>query len=123
VVALLQDWATVLASPRVMRIAEACSAAEDAAWTAALAGKGVEYVDRAVAVCLQGMQGSQPAGAQVIALQIGFRRREHTMLLPLKGRSSGVRSAPNARLGTDATVTAHLLTTWAKHLGFMPQSK
>jgi hypothetical protein len=46
-----QEWAAVLASPHVLRLADACSTAEDAALGAALAGKPASFVNKAIEVC------------------------------------------------------------------------
>lgn len=55
----------MLASPHVLRIADACSTAEDAALGAALAGKGAAYVSQAVGVCLKGLEEWEHGGTQV----------------------------------------------------------
>lgn len=62
---LLQEWATVLASPHVLRLADACSTAEDAALGAALSGKGTSYVNKAVDVCMTAIHGWEHAPVQV----------------------------------------------------------
>jgi hypothetical protein len=62
---MLQEWAGVLASPHVLRLADACSTAEDAALGAAMAGMGAEYVSKAVGVCLQGIHEWEHGETQV----------------------------------------------------------
>jgi hypothetical protein len=64
---LLQEWAGVLASPDVLRMADGCATAEDAALMAAIAGKSSNYITQALDVCLQGLQhweaGNTPVGS------------------------------------------------------------
>jgi hypothetical protein len=62
----VQDWAEVLASPHVLRIADACSTAEDAALGAALAGKGEGVVSTALDACLQGIHHWQHGHTEVM---------------------------------------------------------
>lgn len=62
---LVQEWARVLASPHVLRVADACATAEDAALGAALAGKGAAFVSQAVGVCLSGLHEWQHGDTQV----------------------------------------------------------
>jgi hypothetical protein len=61
----MQDWAAVLASPHVLRVADACSTAEDAALGAALSGKGEGVVSAALDVCLQGIRHWQHGDSEV----------------------------------------------------------
>jgi hypothetical protein len=62
---LVQEWAGLLASPHVLRVADACATAEDAALGAALAGKGAPFVTQAVGVCLKGLYEWQHGDTQV----------------------------------------------------------
>ncbi|WIA32001.1 hypothetical protein OEZ86_002854 [Tetradesmus obliquus] len=50
------EWAGVLASRDVLRVADGCATAEDAALMAALAGKSANYVSQALDVCTQGLE-------------------------------------------------------------------
>lgn len=54
----------MLASPHVLRIADACATAEDAA-VGAVQGKGAKYVGQAVDVCLKGIQEWETGQPQV----------------------------------------------------------
>lgn len=58
------EWASLLASPHVLRVADACATAEDAALGAALAGKGAPFVTQAVGVCLKGLHEWQHGDTQ-----------------------------------------------------------
>lgn len=62
---VLQDWSDVLASPHVLRVADACATAEEAAMVAALTGRGVDLVNRAVGVCHKGLHEWQHGEPQV----------------------------------------------------------
>lgn len=80
---VLQEWATVLASPDVLRVADACSTAEDAALGAALTGKGVAYVNKAIDVCRAGLHEWEHGIVQVsqgfTSVQRALSPGAHTM--------------------------------------------
>lgn len=56
------EWAGVLASRDVLRVADGCATAEDAALMAALAGKSANYVSQALDVCTQGLEHWEAGG-------------------------------------------------------------
>lgn len=70
----VQEWATVLASPHVLRVADACSTAEDAALGAALSGKGEGVVSAALDACLQGIHHWQHGIIEVPRVRDAFVR-------------------------------------------------
>lgn len=74
----------MLASPHVLRLADACSTAEDAALGAALAGKPASFVNKAIEVCTGAIHEWEHAPVKVRAEHVVPLQPQELGLQPIK---------------------------------------
>ncbi|KAF6265952.1 hypothetical protein COO60DRAFT_771390 [Scenedesmus sp. NREL 46B-D3] len=92
------EWAGVLLSPDVLRVADGCTTAEDAALLAAVAGKSSNYITQALDVCLQGLQHWEAGDTPPDTLASLARERYSSLNTTLLRQCVGLRRAVYRKL-------------------------
>ncbi|WIA11866.1 hypothetical protein OEZ85_011952 [Tetradesmus obliquus] len=117
------EWAGVLASRDVLRVADGCATAEDAALMAALAGKSANYVSQALDVCTQGLEQWEAGGTPSDTLASLARDKYSSLNTTLLRQCVSMRRAVYKKLTTAEPKSQAAKKTLYKYISKVQQGQ